>query len=70
MKKVTNIKEVREALAEAAETAWIDKTFAAKAIIVVNAMGKINHSIALELKQYELRKESPNIPFLDYEKEK
>jgi hypothetical protein len=66
MKKVTNIKDVREALAEAAETAWIDKSFVNRAVIVVNAMGKINASIALELKAAELSKKEPNIEFLKY----
>lgn len=66
MKKVTNIKEVREALAEAAETAWIDKTFVNRAVVVVNAMGKINASLAIELKQAELAKKEPNIEFLNY----
>lgn len=66
MKKVTNIKEVREALAEAAETAWIDKSFLPRATVVVNAMGKINNTIALELKAAELAKKEPNIEFLKY----
>lgn len=66
MKKVTNIKEVREALAEAAETAWIDKSFVNRAIVVVNAMGKINASLALELKASELAKKQPDIEFLKY----
>jgi len=66
MKKVTNIKEVREALAEAAETAWIDKTFIPRAVVVVNAMGKINNSVALELKQAELANKQPDIKFLKY----
>lgn len=68
MKQVTNIKELREALAEAADIAWRDKSFAPRAIIVVNAMGKINNSLALELKAAELAKEVPVIPFLQYEK--
>jgi hypothetical protein len=66
MKKVTNIKEVREALAEAAETAWIDKSYLNRAITVVNAMGKINGTIALELKAAELSKKEPDIAFLKY----
>lgn len=66
MKKVTNIKEVREALAEAAETAWIDPSFLPRAVNVVNAMGKINGSIALELKQAEIAKKQPDIEFLKY----
>lgn len=66
MKKVTNIKEVREALAEAAETAWIDKTFVNRAVVVVNAMGKINGTVALELKAAELAKKEPDIEFLKY----
>ena len=66
MKKVTNIKEVREAVAEAAETAWIDKSFLGRATVVVNAMGKINGTIALELKNAELSKKEPNIDFLKY----
>lgn len=66
MKKVTNIKEVREALAEAAETAWIDKSFLNRSIVVVNAMGKINATIALELKAAEMAKKEPDIDFLKY----
>lgn len=66
MKQPKNIKEVREVLAEAAETAWKDKSFIGRATVVVNAMGKINGTLALELKQAELAKKLPDIDFLKY----
>jgi hypothetical protein len=65
-KPPANIKEVRESLAEIAYTAWVDKSKLPQAIVAVNALGKMNATIASELKNAELAKEKPNIPFLQY----
>ena len=51
-----SLKEVRDNLAEAAYTAWIDKSFVNRAIVMVNAMGKTISSVALEIKAAELSK--------------
>ncbi len=55
-KNPNNLSEVRDNLAEAAYTAWIDKSFVPRAIVMVNAMGKTINSVALELKAAELNK--------------
>jgi len=55
-KNPSNLSEVRDNLAEAAYTAWIDKSFVPRAIVMVNAMGKTINSVALELKAAELNK--------------
>ena len=64
-KNPSNLKEVRENLSEAAYTAWIDKSFVPRAIVMVNSMGKIINSVALEIKAAEVSKsevESDMIP--------
>ena len=50
------VQHIRENLAEAAYTAWVDKTFVPRATVVVNAMGKIINSVALEIKAAEMNK--------------
>jgi hypothetical protein len=55
-KQPSNLQEIRENLAEAAYTAWIDKNFVNRAVVVVNAMGKIINSVALEIKAAEMNK--------------
>lgn len=55
-KNPSNLSEVRDNIAEAAYTAWIDKSFVPRAIVMVNAMGKTINSVALELKAAELNK--------------
>jgi hypothetical protein len=55
-KQPSNMQEIRENLAEAAYTAWIDKNFVNRAVVVVNAMGKIINSVALEIKAAEMNK--------------
>ena len=52
----SNLQEVRENLAEAAYTAWIDKNFVNRAVVMVNSMGKIINSVALEIKAAEMSK--------------
>ena len=52
----TNLQQVRDNLSEAAYTAWIDKSFVNRAIVMVNAMGKTISSVALEIKAAELKK--------------
>ena len=54
--KPTNLSQVRDNLSEAAYTAWIDKSFVPRAIVMVNAMGKAINSVGLEIKAAELRK--------------
>jgi len=51
-----NLSQVRENLAEAAYTAWIDKNFVNRATVMVNAMGKTINTVALEIKAAELSK--------------
>jgi len=58
------INQVRENLAEAAYTAWIDKSFVNRATVMVNAMGKVITSVALEIKAAELAKAVPVIDLL------
>ena len=55
-KQPSNLNEVRDNLSEAAYTAWIDKSFVPRAVVMVNAMGKIVSSVALSLKAAELGK--------------
>ena len=55
-KNPSNINQVRENLAEAAYTAWIDKSFVPRSTVVVNAMGKVINSVALEIKAAEMNK--------------
>jgi hypothetical protein len=55
-KQPSNLQEIRENLAEAAYSAWIDKNFVNRAVVVVNAMGKIINSVALEIKAAEMNK--------------
>jgi hypothetical protein len=64
-KNPKNVREMRENLWEAVEIGWKDKTYLGRAIMVVNAVGKTNGMIANQLKQAELKKESPNIQFLN-----
>ena len=52
----SNLQEVRENLAEAAYTAWIDKSFVPRATVMVNAMGKTINTVALEIKAAEMNK--------------
>lgn len=51
-----NLKEVRENLAQAAYTAWMDKSFVPRSTVVVNAMGKMINTVALEVKAAEMNK--------------
>lgn len=51
-----NLSQVRENLAEAAYTAWVDKNFVNRATVMVNAMGKTITTVALEIKAAELSK--------------
>lgn len=63
-KNPSNLQEVRDNLAEAAYTAWIDKSFVNRAICMVNAMGKTISSVALEIKAAELSKAPPTSSML------
>lgn len=60
----SNLNEVRENLAEAAYTAWVDKSYVNRAVVMVNAMGKIVTTAALSLKAAELNKQSCADPLL------
>ena len=60
----TNLNQVRENLAEAAYTAWIDKSFVNRATVMVNAMGKVINSVALEIKAAEMNKSDVNSTML------
>jgi len=59
-----NLSEVRENLAEAAYTAWIDKSFVPRAVVMVNAMGKIVQTVAIGLKASEINKSTCHDPML------
>lgn len=63
----TNLKEVRENLSEAAYTAWIDKSFVNRAVVMVNAMGKIVTTAALSLKAADLSKQACLDPLLKHD---
>ena len=63
-KNPSNLQEVRDNLAEASYTAWIDKNFVNRAVVVVNAMGKTINSVALEIKAAEMNKSEVNCPML------
>ena len=58
------MQEVRDNLAEAAYTAWIDKNYVNRAVVVVNAMGKTINSVALEIKAAEMSKSELNCSML------
>ena len=55
-KNPNSLSDVRDNLAEAAHTAWLDKSFVPRATVMVNAMGKIVASVALEIKACEMNK--------------
>ena len=59
-----NLTEVRENLAEAAYTAWLDKSFVPRAVVMVNAMGKIVQTVAINLKAAEINKQTFHDPML------
>jgi len=63
-KNPSNLQEVRDNLSEACYTAWIDKSFVPRAVVVVNGMGKIISSVAVGLKAAELNKETYRDPML------
>lgn len=63
-KNPSNLQQVRDNLAEAAYTSWIDKSFVPRAIVMVNAMGKTINSVALEIKAAELSKSEVNSAML------
>lgn len=63
-KNPNNLQQVRDNLAEAAYTAWIDKNYVNRAVVVVNAMGKTIGSVALEIKAAELNKSEVASPML------
>lgn len=63
-KNPSNLQEVRDNLAEASYTAWIDKNFVNRAVVVVNAMGKTINSVALEIKAAEMSKSELNCSML------
>ena len=60
----SDLSEVRENLAEAAYTAWLDKSFVPRAVVMVNAMGKIVQTVAIGLKAAEINKSTYHDPML------
>lgn len=62
--KPNNLQEVRENLSEAAYTAWIDSKFVPRAVVMVNAMGKIVQTVAIGLKAAEINKTAFHDPML------
>ena len=67
-KNPINLQEVRDNLAEASYTAWIDKSFVPRAIVMVNAMGKTINTVALEIKAAELSRSECNSTMLPMKK--
>lgn len=67
-KNPSSLSEVRDNLAEAAYTAWIDKSFVNRAIVMVNAMGKTINSVALEIKVAEVNRTECNSTMLPMKK--
>lgn len=63
-KSPSTLQQVRDNLSEAAYTAWIDKSFVPRAIVMVNAMGKTINSVALEIKAAEMSKTEVNSAML------
>ena len=63
-KNPSNLQEVRDNLAEASYIAWHDSNFVNRAVVVVNAMGKMISSVALEIKAAEMSKSELNCSML------
>jgi hypothetical protein len=60
------MKQVRENLAEASSAAWENPAKLKQSTVVVNAMGKIINSVAIEVKVAELAKVAPRIEMLGH----
>ena len=63
-KNPSNLQEVRDNLAEASYSAWVDKNYVNRAVVVVNAMGKTIQTVALEIKAAEMSKGELNCSML------
>ena len=61
-----NIEELRAGLLDAYEWVKADHRRASQVKEMTNAAGKVIGSLKLELEYSMLRKEQPNIPFLNY----
>lgn len=68
MAQPKNIDELRNGLLDAYEWVKADPRRANQVKEMVNAAGKVIGSLKLELEYSMLRKESPNIPFLNYKR--
>ena len=65
VKKVTTIEDLRSNLLEVFEQLSNDEIPLAKAGEMSNTAGKIINTAKVQLSYYDLRKEAPNIPFLE-----
>lgn len=63
-KNPSNLQQVRDNLAEASYIAWHDNNFVNRAVVVVNAMGKMISSVAIEIKAAEMNKAEVNCSML------
>ena len=68
MQNITNINELRKDLIGAYEMLRADPKRVVQVGELANTAGKIIGSVKLELEYAALRKETPNITFLNYKK--
>lgn len=68
MPKITNINELRQDLIDAYESLKSDPRRVVQVAELANTAGKIIGSVKIELEYALLKKERPNLPFLDYQK--
>lgn len=68
MPKITNINALREDLIDAYESLKADPRRVVQVAELANTAGKIIGSVKIELEYALLKKERPNLPFLDYHK--
>ena len=68
MPKPTNIKELRDDLLDAYEMLKTDPRRVVQVGELANTAGKIINSVKIELEYSLLKKERPNLPFLEYAK--
>jgi len=67
MQNITNIKELRDDLLGAYSLLRADPRRAVQVGELANTAGKILNSVKLEIEYALMRKETPTLPFLEYE---
>jgi len=68
MPKITNIQDLRTDLIDAYESLKADPRRVVQVSELANTAGKIIGSVKIELEYALLKKERPNLPFLEYAK--